>query len=829
MRLSLAAQVYFMRLNESLMPLIASTTNENASESSTAHIMLPEFIRCGVLISFCCILMTFGLTGCRSHSRVIRAKFIAVDDANFLKNKIGKEPLFLAFYNFNCEACSQDSFELRDLYKKYRDKGISFYAVNTGDKLKWARGFALKYSTPYPVVWDRSRKKAAEAFGITALPTYIIYDRRGRLVFSGVRRPETIEDYIVAALKGSSTAAAHKPSRHEIPEPETQPTDLPETPVSFGKGVQWREWSRETIQEATEKDMPIFLSVSTTSFGACAGQQQAGDHNYERFLKTNFIPVRVNVYERPDVVFHYIAQSRELTLTPGGTIIDSFGRSFSYSPLIEDADKPLRTYREDKEDILRHAYYTAAGLRREAGSGGMVTGEFASDVIPCAVRNISDFFCNQQSLGGSGCTPQYPYFESISFLIMLMEQYHDDGVREFINRSFNHTQRLNDSVWGGFYSGGRILRDSMPQYEKTLLINVESLNAYLDSWLHFGGKNAARILTSTYKYVETFLSPPDGMGFYTAQSDFVCSEGWKISGGDYYGLSREKREALGMPARDKTLYTADNAAAVSTYLRLSAALGWKHARKRALDTLEMLWQNAYDPSLGMRRGVNIKSSAPSLLVDQTNMLRALLDAYETTADRKYLLRAVKLADIIQSRFAGSPEPGYTLLPADEHGGGYLEIPVRPPRENALLADCFIRMKYYTGRSEYGLRVKSALSSLYNKWEKMKLSNQVYFANALFLFQNKPLELYAAGNAGDSHFKSLLAAALAIPASNKVIVPLDPRIHAKRIARMSLKTKSLPAIIICVSGNCSDPIKSPNTIYGRVLSLQNRAMMPAGHE
>lgn len=69
---------------------------------------------------------------------------------------------------------------IEKLHKTYKDKGLVVLGVND-EEPEVVRGFYKKNDVTFPTATDKPGA-VSEHYGITAVPTTIIYDRKGKIV-----------------------------------------------------------------------------------------------------------------------------------------------------------------------------------------------------------------------------------------------------------------------------------------------------------------------------------------------------------------------------------------------------------------------------------------------------------------------------------------------------------------------------------------------------------------------------------------------------------------------------------------------------------------------
>ena len=82
-----------------------------------------------------------------------------------------------------------------------------------------------------------------------------------------------------------------------------------------GDPVNWRPWCPGALMEAQKEDKPIFLSIGYSTCHWChvMGRESFRDPEVAAVLNRDFIPVKVDREERPDVDSVYMAVCQAFT------------------------------------------------------------------------------------------------------------------------------------------------------------------------------------------------------------------------------------------------------------------------------------------------------------------------------------------------------------------------------------------------------------------------------------------------------------------------------------------------------------------------------------
>ncbi len=82
-----------------------------------------------------------------------------------------------------CSPCRVQAEILEQLYPKYRAAGAEFLAVDSGEEEEVVRSFVERHPFSYPVILDVQDRWVTD-LEVMALPTLVIIDRQGRVVFN---------------------------------------------------------------------------------------------------------------------------------------------------------------------------------------------------------------------------------------------------------------------------------------------------------------------------------------------------------------------------------------------------------------------------------------------------------------------------------------------------------------------------------------------------------------------------------------------------------------------------------------------------------------------
>jgi len=147
---------------------------------------------------------------------------------------------------------------------------------------------------------------------------------------------------------------------------------------------------------------------------------------------------------------------------------------------------------------------------------------------------------------------------------------------------------------------------------------------------------------------------------------------------------------------------------ISAYLLGARILQQPALETMALRALDWLCEHmVYRDGSMYHYSLNGQSGLPGQLADQMWMARALLDAYELHEQRRYLDTAIALMHSACQELLDEPTGLFYDYPENLQTEGRLAVREQPLVENALAAECLLRMAAHSKRQNLytiGVRV-----------------------------------------------------------------------------------------------------------------------------
>ncbi len=322
--------------------------------------------------------------------------------------------------------------------------------------------------------------------------------------------------------------------------------------------VDWYPWGDEAFARAKKEDKPIFLSIGYSTCHWCHVMEHESFENetIAAFLNENFVSIKLDREERPDVDAVYMTATQAMTgaggwpmsvmLTPDlkpffcGTYfppVPAYGRP-SFKQLLERIRELWDTKRDD---LVKSSEALTDAIKQEGAETRK--GEISQLLLDRCFNYFEQAFDERE--GGFGGAPKFPRPVQFDFLF---NYYHLTGKDRAAQMALFTLEKMSrggiyDHLGGGFhrYTVDALWRVS--HFEKMLYDQAQLVHSFLDAYQLTGKERYARVVRETCDFVLRELRHPDG-GFYSALD--ADSEGEE--GTFYIWTELEINDVLGLDA-----------------------------------------------------------------------------------------------------------------------------------------------------------------------------------------------------------------------------------------------------------------------------------------
>jgi len=320
--------------------------------------------------------------------------------------------------------------------------------------------------------------------------------------------------------------------------------------------VDWYPWGEEAFERARREHKPILLSVGYSACHWCHVMEHESFENpaVAEALNRDFVAIKVDREERPDVDDVYMAAVQMLTGT-GGWPLSLFltpeGKPFyggTYFPPEDRWGRPgfltvlssvARAWKERPEQIAVSAGELLAHLETNARGlpGGLAVGPDALDKAAGAMAAEYD-----PADGGFGGAPKFPPAMRLELLIRWGRRSGDPSARSMVETTLERMAAggLYDQIGGGFHRYSVDARWLVPHFEKMLYDNALLARVYLLAARAYGRDDFRRVARETLDFLLEEMTPEEG-GFFAAQD----ADSGGHEGSFYVWNPSSVREAVG--------------------------------------------------------------------------------------------------------------------------------------------------------------------------------------------------------------------------------------------------------------------------------------------
>ena len=315
--------------------------------------------------------------------------------------------------------------------------------------------------------------------------------------------------------------------------------------------VKWYPWCQEAFSKAKEEDKPVFLSIGYSTCHWChvMAHESFEDEEVAGVLNENYIAIKVDREERPDIDSVYMSVCQALTgsggwpltilMTPeqkpffAATYLPKFSRWGSQG-LMEVLASIQKLWKTERNKVLEAGEEITCFLNRQAQAGADQKGEPSKELLYEARDMLLKSF--DERWGGFGRAPKFPMAHNLIFLLRYHTLEKDKAALSAVEKTLKQMYRggIYDHIGGGFSRYSTDEKWLVPHFEKMLYDNALLLYAYGEAFRMTGDELYARVSRGILRYVLNVLTDEES-GFYCGQD--ADSEGVE---GKFYTFEKEE-------------------------------------------------------------------------------------------------------------------------------------------------------------------------------------------------------------------------------------------------------------------------------------------------
>jgi uncharacterized protein YyaL (SSP411 family) len=320
--------------------------------------------------------------------------------------------------------------------------------------------------------------------------------------------------------------------------------------------IKWHEWGEEAFAEAQREHKPILLDIGAVWCHWChvMDRESYDDPEVAQIVNENFIPVKVDRDERPDVDSRYQAAVSAISgqggwpltafLTPdgkpfyGGTYFpphDHWGRPGFKRVLLGVAS----AFKQKQTEVAEQARMVEGAISQAEVFAGRA-GKFNPSIVDSIVNSAMGMF--DATHGGFGGAPKFPH---PAVLDLLIDRYVHTGNQEIRHAFVTTLENMGrggvyDQLAGGFHRYSVDERWVVPHFEKMTYDNSELLKNYVHAYQATGSEFFAHVARDIIRWMDEWLSDRAHGGFYASQdADYSMDDD-----GDYFTWTLDETRSL---------------------------------------------------------------------------------------------------------------------------------------------------------------------------------------------------------------------------------------------------------------------------------------------
>ncbi len=426
--------------------------------------------------------------------------------------------------------------------------------------------------------------------------------------------------------------------------------------------VDWYEWGVEPLEKAKKEGKPLLVSVGYASCHWCHVMERESfmDTAVARFMNENFVSIKVDREERPDVDQIYI-NAAQLISGSAGWPLNAFalpdGKPFyaaTYFPKdqwLKILNQIVKAYKEDTDNVLKQAEALTKGIQDYDLITPVVENQNKIDT-----GNYKNIFASWQSQldyesGGLAGAPKFPM--PVVWEYVLQNHYLTGSEKsiEAVTTTLNAMEAggIYDHLGGGFARYSTDVDWKVPHFEKMLYDNGQLVSLYSHAYQQTKNSRHKEVVEETLEFIKRELTSPEG-GFYSSiNADSEDEEG------KFYVWTKTEIEKL----LDKETFNL-----FVDYYNITDSGNWE-------DQKNILYRNSANDDIARKDSApaaqidEVLKQAKQILMKERNkrihpslddkiltswnalMLNGYVDAYLATGKSEYLEVALKNASFLE--------------------------------------------------------------------------------------------------------------------------------------------------------------------------------------
>ncbi|MEP6728468.1 MAG: thioredoxin domain-containing protein [Bacteroidota bacterium] len=513
--------------------------------------------------------------------------------------------------------------------------------------------------------------------------------------------------------------------------------------------VNWYEWGEEALTRAKNENKPLLISIGYASCHWChqMAKESFMDTAVARFMNQNFICIKVDREERPDIDNIYI-NACQLISGNSGWPLNAFalpdGKPFfagtyyskqGWLSLLKQIDA---AYKTQNKKVTLQAQMLSSGIA--AQEFAVLSDSEVNSFDKTAYRHLFSKIYPRMDLSSGGLkgVPKFPAPAVIEFLLQYYFLTNDKSALEAASTTLTKMALggIYDQVGGGF---ARYATDSLwriPHFEKMLYDNAQMMSLFAHAYQVTGDEYFKKIAQEIIGFVRSDLA--NASGGYSSSVNADTKDGEGI----FYTWTAQEFNA-GLPANSR----------VAGFYNIAVKGNWKADRNilyASATPLQYARKFAMDPvtfnselSLANQALLNIRNKREKPAVDDkvltswnALLLKGFADVYAAFGDKVYLELALDNARFLEKRIDSDGKLYRTYNEGKVNLNAFLD-------DYSFLANAYIKLYQVTFDKHWLNRAKQLIDYTIKNFYEPK--SGMFYYSAVFSDSNLVRKIELADN------------------------------------------------------------------------------------
>ncbi len=308
--------------------------------------------------------------------------------------------------------------------------------------------------------------------------------------------------------------------------------------------VNWHAWKNSVLEKALEENTLLLISVGYAACHWCHVMEHESfeDEGVAAVMNTNFINIKVDREERPDVDMVYMNAVQIMTGSGGwpmNIVALPDGRPVWGGTYFKKEDwkrtllQIAELYEEQPDRLVEYADKLEEGLQAtqllETSSD---SDKEAKDLMPIIAKLEKNF---DWKYGGTKHVPKFIIPSNFEFLLKYSELNKAEKLKEFTALSLKKISfgGIYDHIQGGFSRYSVDAKWHIPHFEKMLYDNAQLISLYSNAYAATQNEWYKEVITQTLNFVKNELTSPSGSFYASLDADSLNLQG-KLAEGEFY-------------------------------------------------------------------------------------------------------------------------------------------------------------------------------------------------------------------------------------------------------------------------------------------------------